>query len=117
VRRAFDALSAGDSDAFLALLERSIEIQTAKGIRRGLSDALVWAESRYEHLDRRYTIDDLRERGDAVLALAHVEYVWRESGELGDRSPVAILFLLRQGKITRIHIYETWDEAIEAFGD
>jgi hypothetical protein len=51
-----------------------------------------------------------------VLALVHVEYVWRESGKLGDRSPVAILMQFREGKLTRWHVYETWGEGLDAFG-
>jgi hypothetical protein len=102
---------------FVELLEPDIEIQTARGIRHGVEDAAVWARQEYDHLVRRYSIDELHERGDLLLVLAHVQYVWRESGEVGDSSPVAILLTVREGKVSRWHVYETWDEGLEALGE
>jgi hypothetical protein len=49
--------------------------------------------------------------------LAHVQYLWRETGELGDSSPVAIVLTFREGKLSRWHVYETWEEGLEALGD
>ncbi len=76
----------------------------------------MWARHRYEHLDRRYAIEEIHEHGEMVLVLARVEYVWRDSGDVGDSSPVSILLAFREGKLSRLHVYESWAEGQEALG-
>ncbi|HMC07222.1 MAG TPA: nuclear transport factor 2 family protein [Solirubrobacterales bacterium] len=100
-REVLEALSRGDVERFAALLHPQIEIRTARGVRRGLDDAEEWALKRYEHLERRYAIDELRVRGDAVLALVRTQYVWRESGLVGNEEPTAIELEFSDGKLIR----------------
>ena len=100
-RRVLGALSRGDVSGFGALVHPEIEICTARGVRRGREQAEEWALKRYEHLERRYAIDELREHGDEVLALVRTQYVWRESGLVGDEETSAIELTFREGKLVR----------------
>jgi ketosteroid isomerase-like protein len=98
-RRVLEALSRGDVSAFVALVHPEIEIRTARGLRRGADQAEEWARKRYEHLERHFAIDRMEVRGDSVLALVRTQYVWRESGLVGDEEPVAIELAFRGGKL------------------
>jgi ketosteroid isomerase-like protein len=100
-RRVLDALSRGDLMAFSALLHPEVEIITVRGIRRGVDEAEDWAQKRYEHLERRYAIDELCESGDAVLAVVRTQYVWSDSGLVGDESPAVIELEFDDGKLRR----------------
>jgi ketosteroid isomerase-like protein len=100
-RRVLGALSRGDVAAFAALLDPGVEIRTARGVRRGAEEAEEWAHKRYEHLERRYAIDELRVKSDAVLAHVRTQYVWRESGLVGDEEPTVIELAFRDGKLIR----------------
>ena len=98
-RRVLEALSRGDVPAFAALLHPKVEIRTARGVRRGAEEAEEWARKRYEHLERHYVIDRLEVRGERVLALVRTQYVWRESGLVGDEAPVTIELAFRDGRL------------------
>jgi ketosteroid isomerase-like protein len=106
-RRVLDALSHGDLSEFSTLLDPEIEIHTARGVRRGIDDAEEWAQKRYEHLERRYAIDELRDVGrDRVIVVARTQYVWRDSGLVGDESPIAIELEFRDGRLLRWRFME-----------
>jgi ketosteroid isomerase-like protein len=100
-RRVLDALSSGDLMAFSALLHPEVEIITVRGIRRGVDEAEDWAQKRYEHLERRYAIDELCESDDSVLAVVRTQYVWSDSGLMGDESPAVIELEFEEGKLRR----------------
>jgi hypothetical protein len=95
------ALSRGDIAAFEALLHPEIEVHTARSVHRGVDAAGEWAHKRYEHLERRYAIDELRVDGDTVLALVRTQYIWRESGLVGDEQPTEIELSFRDGQLIR----------------
>ena len=98
-RQVLGALSNGDVQGFAALVHPDLEIRTARGVRRGKDDAEEWAQKRYEHLERRYAIDELRVDGDDVLALVRTQYVWRDSGLVGDEEPTVIELEFKDGKL------------------
>ncbi len=100
-RKVLRALSDGDVPLFAAMVHPEIEIRTARGVRHGAEQAEEWAQKRYEHLDRRYAIDELRVEGDQVLALVRTRYVWRDSGLVGDEEPTAIELGFKDGKLIR----------------
>jgi ketosteroid isomerase-like protein len=100
-RRVLEALSRGDVQAFAGLLHPEIEIHTARGVRRGRDEAEEWAQKRYEHLERHYAIDRMDVDGDQVLVLVRAQYVWRDSGLVGDEEPIAIELAFRDGKLIR----------------
>jgi ketosteroid isomerase-like protein len=100
-REVLGALSGGDVQAFAALVHPEIEIRTARGVRRGGEEAEEWAQKRYEHLERRYAIDQMRVDGDDVLVLVRAQYVWRDSGLVGDEEPTVIELGFERGKLIR----------------
>jgi ketosteroid isomerase-like protein len=114
-RRVLDALGRGDVDGFAALLHPDVEIHTARGLRRGTDEAIAWARSAYDHLDRRYEIEEMHVSGERVLVVAQVQYVWRESGEIGDSARVAIAIEAQNGKLRRWRLYDDPDEGLKVF--
>jgi len=119
VRRMFEAFARRDLDAMVATMDQEIEFLpvTANittggvpyrghdGIARYLVDvAGVWPELRvFPH--------DLREQGDAVVALGRV--IARGGGMILDR-PTGWVFTIRDGKIARGRVYASHDEALAA---
>jgi ketosteroid isomerase-like protein len=112
-RRILEAVSEGDVDAFVALLDPDVEIQTQRGVRRGRDEVARWARSKFEHLERRYEVDEVHTAGDRVVVLARVQYVWRETRKVGDESLVGIVLDLRDGKLLRWRLYDDPMEAHE----
>jgi hypothetical protein len=85
--------------AFAAMLHPDVEIHTARGIHRGRDTAEEWAQKRYEHLERHFAIDRLESHGDKVLARVRTQYVWRESGLVGDEEPAVIELGFADGRL------------------
>jgi ketosteroid isomerase-like protein len=100
-RQVLEALSHGDVPGFAALVHPEIEIHTARGVYRGIDEATEWARKRYEHLERRFAIDRLKARGNEVVARVRTQYVWRESGLVGDEEPAVIDLAFADGKLVR----------------
>ena len=112
-RRILEAISEGDVDAFVALLDPDVEIQTQRGVRRGRDEVARWARSKFEHLERRYEVDEVHTAGTRVVVLPRVQYVWRETRKVGDESLVGIVLDLRDGKLLRWRLYDDPMEAHE----
>ena len=100
-RHVLAALSSGDVPGFAVLVHPDIEIHTARGVYRGLEAAIDWARRKYEHLERRFAIDGVTARGNDVLARVRTQYVWRESGLVGDEEPMTIHLGFTDGKLVR----------------
>ena len=114
-RRVLDALGRGDVETFAALLHPDVEIHTARGVRRGSDEAIAWARSAYDHLERRYEIEELHVAGERVLVVAQVQYVWRESGEIGDSTRVAVAIDSENGKLRRWRVFDDPAEGLKVF--
>lgn len=100
-RQVLEALSHGDVPGFVALAHPEIEIHTARRVHRGGDEAEHWARKTYEHLERHFAIDRLDERGDRVVVGVRVQYIWRESGLVGDEEPISIELRFADGKLVR----------------
>jgi ketosteroid isomerase-like protein len=100
-RQVLEALSLGDVPDFAAVVHPEIEIRTAKTTYLGPDAATEWAQKRYEHLERRYAIDQLEEAGDHIVARVRTQYVWRDSGLVGDEEPTVIDLVFKDGKLFR----------------
>jgi ketosteroid isomerase-like protein len=100
-RQVLAALSRGDVPGFAALVHPDIEIHTARRVYRGQEEATEWAQKRYEHLERQFAIDRLEQRGSEVSATVRTQYVWRESGLVGDEEPTTIHLEFADGKLIR----------------
>jgi hypothetical protein len=100
--RVIGALRRDDAAAFGELVSDDIEIETARGVRRGHAEALAWARNKYDYLQRCFSIDEIKPLGrGGLLARGRTEYIWKDSGEVGDSSPVAIEMRFRGGKLAR----------------
>ena len=114
-RDVLDALGRGDVERFARLLHPEVEIHTARGVRRGREAAREWASKGYEHLQRRYEIEDMHVAGGDVLVDAQVQYVWRESGEIGDSSRIAVVMCFEDGWLRRWQVYDDRGEGLKVF--
>ena len=125
VQRAVDAWNADDLDAFLAELDPDVEwhpaiepgLEGRATIYRGHDDAQrIWRENRggaWERLTNRPR--ELRDLGESVLALGHLELTARATG-IEFSQEVGEVFDFRAGKIVRIRDFLTHAEALEAAG-
>ena len=114
-REVLEALSSGDGERFARLVHPEIEIHPARGVRRGADEARRWAGSEYDHLERRYEIEEMHVAGEDVLVLAQVQYVWRESGEIGDSTPIAVAMSFADGRLRRWQVYDDPAEGLKVF--
>jgi ketosteroid isomerase-like protein len=125
VQRAIAAWNADDLDAFLAELDADLEwhpaiqpgLEGKATIYRGHDGAReIWGQDRGEAWERLVNRpEELRDLGEAVLALGHMDLTARKTGiefsqELGE------VFECRAGKIVRIRDFLTRAEALEAVG-
>jgi hypothetical protein len=83
-----------------------IEIRTERTVHRGRRAAIEWSEKTFDSLDRRYVPTSIERTEDGVLVHAELQYVWRESGAVGDRTMVAIELGIRDGLISSWFLLE-----------
>lgn len=86
------------------LVHPEIEIKTERTVHRGRDAAVAWAGKRFDHLVRRYVPREIDETPDGVLVHAELQYVWRETGRVGDTSRVQIELGIRDGLISSWHL-------------
>jgi ketosteroid isomerase-like protein len=99
-RRVLAALSRNDTKAFGELAADDIEIHTARGAREGHAEAVAWAANKYDHLQRRYAVDELEAgEGGGVIVRGRTQYVWKEDGQVADETPVAIELRFVDGRL------------------
>jgi uncharacterized protein len=115
-RRALDAFSEGDADAFAELTTPDLEWKTGLGavegeIFRGREGVRTYFErlrSAWEEF--RFLPDEFHDLGDVVLVLGHLHGRGRGGG-VPVRSPVGAVWDLRGGRIWRLRAYLDHDEA------
>lgn len=88
------------------LVHPEVEIRTERTTHRGRQAAVEWSGKTFDHLTRRYHPRKIEHRPGGVLVHADLEYVWRDSGEVGDASPVAIDLGIRDGLISSWYLFE-----------
>jgi ketosteroid isomerase-like protein len=125
VRRAVEAWNGDDLDAFLAELDPDVEwhpaiepgIEGKATIYRGADGARkIWRQDRGDAWERLVNRpEELRDLGDSVLALGHLDLTARSTG-IEFSQEVGEVFDLRAGKIVRIRDFLTHAEALEAAG-
>lgn len=67
---------------------------------------MEWAGKTFDHIERRYLPVAIEPRTDGLLVHAELQYVWRESGEVGDSSRVAIELGIRDGLVSSWYLLE-----------
>lgn len=120
-RRFIEAFNARDLDGFVRTLHPEVEIHAMRGLRRGVDEAREWATRAPGGVQQRILLEDLRERGDRVLALIVREWWWEEDEEDSGAEPagadvMAWLFELRDGLISSWRAFDDRGEALRAFG-
>jgi hypothetical protein len=88
------------------LVHPEVEIRTERTVHRGRLEAMEWTGKVFDHLIRRYVPVSIEHREDGALVHAELQYVWRDSGEVGDTSPVAIELGIRDGLISSWYLLE-----------
>jgi ketosteroid isomerase-like protein len=121
VRRALEAFSAGDADAFVALTTPDIEWKTGLGAVEGEifhgweGVRTYFARLRSAWEEFRFLPDEFRSLGDTVLVLGRLEGRGRGGG-VPIVSPVGAVWDLRDGRIWRLRAYLDQDEAAGVAG-
>jgi ketosteroid isomerase-like protein len=105
-RRFLIALSGGDRAAVGKLVHPEVEIRTERTVHRGREAAMDWSGKVFEHLIRRYAPVEIEDTDTGVLVHAELQYVWRESGDVGDSSRVAIELGVRDGLISSWYLID-----------
>jgi hypothetical protein len=91
------------------LVHPEVEIRTERTVHRGREAAVAWAGKQFDHLIRRYVPVEMEATDAGVLVHAELQYVWRESLEVGDTSRVAIELGVRDGLISSWHLEDEPD--------
>ena len=113
--RVVEAINSRDRARLAELLDDASEVVTGRTTHRGPEAIVAWARKEYDHLVRRYSIDEYRARGDAVLALGSVEYAWIEDGSVADSSPIALDFEIEEGRLSRLGLRDDTAAALVDF--
>lgn len=82
------------------LVHPEVEIHTARTTHRGAEAAQEWSQRTYDHLVRRFVPERIEPSTEGAHVIGRVEYVWRETGEVGDSAPVEIELGIRDGLIS-----------------
>ena len=88
------------------LVHPEVEIRTERTVHSGREAAVRWAGKAFDHLIRRYVPVEIERTETGVLVHAELQYVWRESGEVGDSSRVAIELGIRDGLISSWYLID-----------
>lgn len=109
-----EAINSRDPDRLAVYLDKESRVITGRTTHRGPEAIVAWSRKEYDHLVRRYAIDDYRSRGSSVLALGAVEYAWIEGGEVADSSPIALDLDIRSGRLATLRLR---DDTLVALAD
>jgi ketosteroid isomerase-like protein len=105
-RRFLAALSQGDRAAVGELVHPEVEIRTERTVHRGRVAAMEWSGKVFDHLVRRYVPVEIERTETGLLVHTELQYVWRDSGEVGDTSRVAIELGIRDGLISSWYLLD-----------
>jgi uncharacterized protein len=119
VRRLIEAWNSNEQDEAIAIVDPEVVLDATRrrvnpktytgmqGMRRMLADRdEVWGEFRMEP-------DEVLEAGDRVVAIGRWVAKGKGSG-IEVQQPVAHVFTLQDGRVVRVEISATRDEALEA---
>jgi hypothetical protein len=91
------------------LVHPEVEIRTERTVHRGRDAAVKWAGKVFDHLVRRYVPVEMERTDSGVLVHAELQYVWRDGGDIGDSSRVAIELGIRDGLISSWYLLDEPD--------
>jgi hypothetical protein len=88
------------------LVHPEVEIRTERTVHRGREAAVRWGGKEFDHLIRRYVPVEVEPAEGGVIVHANLEYVWRDSGKVGDSSRVRIELGIRDGLISSWYLVD-----------
>ena len=115
-RRFLETAEAQDVEAFRELIGADAELHHPMGLLRGQDEAAEWVAKPRENLLPHVVVEEWLENGDQVVALARLEFHWREEGGLADEATGASLWTIRDGRVLRWQPFTDRAEALRAAG-
>jgi hypothetical protein len=107
IELALEAIGEHSPERLRPLIDPEVRVVTERGIHEGADAVLAWAAKGYENLNRRFALDALDPIGTGLLGSGRVEYVWRDTGEVGDASPIFLaLRLSGEGLLAGLSLHE-----------
>jgi len=100
----------------LELLDPDVELITRRGPKRGHDDVRAWLGEPYAELDVERIVDRVQVAGHTVVAAGRIRHRWRETGEIGDESDIAVLAQVDHGRIVRVQTFDDEAAALAAAG-
>ena len=88
------------------LVHPEIEIRTERTVHRGRVAAMEWSGKTFKHLVRRYAPVEIEHRRGGAYVHAELQYVWRDSGKVGDSTRVGIELGIRDGLIASWYVID-----------
>jgi ketosteroid isomerase-like protein len=122
VREFIRAFNERDLDAFVAVLDRDVELHSMKGLRKGVEAARLWATRPPGGVQQTIELEELFEDGTEsggghALALIGRVWHWEEDGSHASTDEMAWLFELRDHRIRSWRPFEDREEARRAYHD
>ncbi|MCD6014389.1 MAG: hypothetical protein K0R88_473 [Solirubrobacterales bacterium] len=113
-----DAFNAEDLDAFARTLAPTVEIQTRRGLVRGIDEAREWAtRTPSGELHQRLVLEGARADGHPAVALVRRQWFWERSQKVALEEELGVLVTIDgDGLITRWQPFEQRDAALAAAG-
>lgn len=96
---------------FGQLVHPEVQIHTERTTHHGRDAAVAWSQKTFDHIHRRYVPVAIAPGPGGVRVEAELQYVWNESGEVGDTSAVTIDLGIRDDLISSWELTEV--EGIE----
>ncbi len=91
------------------LVHPEVEIRTERTTHLGRDAAVAWSAKGFDHLTRRYVPLEVEEREHGLLVSAELQYVWTETGDVGDTTRVGIALGVRDGLVSSWELLESID--------
>ena len=88
------------------LVHPEVEVRTERTVHRGREAAMAWSAKGFDHIYRRYVPLEIEPVPGGVRIAAELQYVWRESDEVGDTTEVTIDLGLRDGLVSSWELTE-----------
>ncbi|MEX2107092.1 MAG: nuclear transport factor 2 family protein [Solirubrobacterales bacterium] len=121
VREFIRAFNERDLDAFVAVLDPEVELHSARGLRKGLRAARLWATREPGGVQQTIELEQLYEEGleggsGTAVALIRRVWHWAEDGSPAGEDEMAWAFELRDRRVLSWRPYDDRDEALRAGG-
>jgi limonene-1,2-epoxide hydrolase len=121
VREFIQAFNERDLDAFVAVLDPSVELHSMKGLRKGRGAARLWCTRAPGGVQQTIELEQLYEDGTesgggSAVALIRRHWSWEEDGSPAGVDEMAWLFELREHRVRSWRPFDDRAEALRAGG-